>query len=204
VGRSSGGQAVRGSSGIHQLGREQWYVLRPRENGGGNLLAGRRPLPTAAVKAGANTIPFNTETTHWLGVRLDSELTQGPSRHSAEGQEERNGTAPPARRTDGPLASQLQEGHDSLHPVRCHVRIGAATRPNPGHRGSRGLDSPAGPPAAPGTDSRQAAITASSHYVSTTPDSDTSYAPYVPPSPPGCITLYPNHSAFQQLPPSPS
>ena len=61
--------------------------------------------------------------------------SQGPLRHPAEEQEERDGTAPPARGADEALAGQLQKGHDGAYSVSRHVRIGAMVEgwPYPGH-----------------------------------------------------------------------
>jgi len=35
----------------------------------------RKTPPTATVKVSANTVPFNSKATRWLGVWLDSQLT---------------------------------------------------------------------------------------------------------------------------------
>jgi len=47
---------------------------RPREDRGGDLPEGKG-APAAAVKVGANTLPFSKEATRWLGAWLDSQLT---------------------------------------------------------------------------------------------------------------------------------
>jgi len=77
------------------------------------------------VEAGANTAQFNKADAVARGVVGLPTHTQGPSRHPAEEREECGGTAPPARRADGISPGQLQEGHDRMHSVSRHVRIGA-------------------------------------------------------------------------------
>lgn len=37
----------------------------------------------------------------------------------------RNNTAPADPSADGPIAAQLQKGHDGCYPVSRHVRLGA-------------------------------------------------------------------------------
>ena len=52
----------------------------------------------------------------WLGVWLDCQL-QLNEHHSTRLKE-----AETAHRANGPVSGELQEGHDGLHSVGCHVR----------------------------------------------------------------------------------
>jgi len=56
---------------------------------------------------------------------------QRPPRNPAQGQEEGDGKASSASRVNGAVTCQLQEGHDGMHSVSCHVRIGAVVERRP-------------------------------------------------------------------------
>ena len=97
----------------------------------------RKKTPsTARVKVGSDTVPFNKEPTRWLGVWLDSQLTL-KDHHAIRLKEGKTAMAMLCRLAGqmGLSPAKLQGGHNGMHSVSRHVRIGAVVegRPHPGH-----------------------------------------------------------------------